>query len=276
MSSCIATMIKNEHEYLDEWIKYHLSLGVSHIFIFEDLDSDSHKEITDKYENVSLANISTILSFKDLEVVKKLKVTKEYNPQRIYFKRAVRYIKNNFDYKWCFCIDVDEFITLEGNKDLDSTINQYSAYDALLIQWKCYGANGLIDKPDYSRKGVVDTYIRPMRGFIPSRRPDSRSKKIMYNLETFDESFCNDVHQPTDLCNFCNVEFKRDRKSRIFKTIYIRHYITKSWEEYVWKQTIRGYFMGCERSFDTFFEINPELKYLKDELIAKINVCEQE
>ena len=35
MSSCIFTVIKNEHEYLDEWIKYHLDLGIDHIFIFE-------------------------------------------------------------------------------------------------------------------------------------------------------------------------------------------------------------------------------------------------
>ena len=35
--------------YLDEWIRYHLDLGIDHIFIFEDIDSDSHKDITDKY-----------------------------------------------------------------------------------------------------------------------------------------------------------------------------------------------------------------------------------
>ena len=35
MKSCIFTVIKNEHEYLDEWIKYHLDLGIDHIFIFE-------------------------------------------------------------------------------------------------------------------------------------------------------------------------------------------------------------------------------------------------
>lgn len=58
---CIFTVIKNEHEYLDEWIKYHLELGIDHIFIFEDIDSDTHKEITDKYgDRVSLNNILTV------------------------------------------------------------------------------------------------------------------------------------------------------------------------------------------------------------------------
>ena len=60
--ACILTVVKNEQEYLDEWIKYHLDLGVSHIFIFEDFGSDSHKEICDKYgDKVSLNGVETIL-----------------------------------------------------------------------------------------------------------------------------------------------------------------------------------------------------------------------
>jgi len=62
MKTCILTVIKNEQEYLEEWIKYHLDLGIDHIFIFEDLDSDSHKEITDKYaDNVTLNSVSILL-----------------------------------------------------------------------------------------------------------------------------------------------------------------------------------------------------------------------
>jgi hypothetical protein len=34
MTSCILTVIKNEHQYLDEWIKYHIDLGIDHIVKF--------------------------------------------------------------------------------------------------------------------------------------------------------------------------------------------------------------------------------------------------
>ena len=60
MKNCILTVIKNEHEYLDEWIQYHLNLGIDYIFIFEDIDSDSHKKITDKYDKVFLKNITFV------------------------------------------------------------------------------------------------------------------------------------------------------------------------------------------------------------------------
>lgn len=49
MKTCILTIIKNEHQYLDEWIQYHLNLGIDALFIYEDIDSDSHLEIAQKY-----------------------------------------------------------------------------------------------------------------------------------------------------------------------------------------------------------------------------------
>jgi hypothetical protein len=114
MRTCILTIIKNEHLYLDEWIQYHLNIGVDHLFIFEDIDSNSHKEITNKYgDKVSLSNVSTILSELGLKRAQEYKRTKAKNPQEMYIYKGLYYLQNNFDYDWCFAIDVDEFITLE-------------------------------------------------------------------------------------------------------------------------------------------------------------------
>ena len=48
ITSCIFTIIKDEREYIEEFIRYHLNLGIDHIFIFEDIGSVSHKDIVDK------------------------------------------------------------------------------------------------------------------------------------------------------------------------------------------------------------------------------------
>lgn len=271
MTSCILTIIKNEHLYLDEWIKYHLDIGVNHIFIFEDIDSNSHKEITDKYKDkVTLNNIQTILNSFELSTVIRWKTTKQWCPQRIYFYKGLLYIKNNFNYDWCFCIDVDEFITLENeNNNLQEIISLYNNYDALVLTWKCYGANNLINKPDYSIKGVVDTYLTPVQGYIPICN-QKYNKKTCYNLKTYN-NFYNDTHTPKDTCNFCNPIFEKNLLKNTYSKIYLRHYITKSWEEYVWKKTIRGYFMGFARSFEAFFKMNPEMRPLKNQLLSTID-----
>ena len=153
---CILTIVKNEHQYLDEWISYHLNMGVSHIYIFEDIDSDSHNMITQCYDNVSLFSVSTLLTDAELQQAVELKRTKKDNPQHLYLRKALLYIQSLHQYDWVFPIDVDEFITLESaSETISSAMNRYSDYDAVLLQWKCYGANGYITKPNYA---LIDTF----------------------------------------------------------------------------------------------------------------------
>ena len=267
-TSCILTVIKNEHEYLDEWIKYHIDLGIDHIFIFEDIDSDSHKEICDRYgDRVSLDNVFSILDEETRNVVVELKHTKRNNPQDIYFRNGLSYIKEIGQYDWCFVIDNDEFITLENeSNNLNNILRLYERYDAFVMQWKCYGANGFVKKPDYTNKGVVETYTKEIQGYVPAINPSVLSKTC-FNMNNYKEQYYFTNHQPSDRCNFCRTNFKKDRNSKIYDNIYIRHYITKSWEEYVWKRKTRGYFVGKIKSFDFFFKVNSDMNDKKEKLI---------
>jgi len=271
MKTCILTIIKNEHQYLDEWIKYHLNLGIDHIFIFEDIDSDSHKNITDKYgDKITLRDIRTILNVDEIEQVKQLKINKKTNPQFIYIKKGILYIQNTESYDWCFVIDNDEFITLENESDsLKDIINLYKNYDAFILQWKCYGANGHINKPDYKNNGVIGTYKYEIKGYVPTKSLASYTKTC-YNLKKYRQSFFWYTHQPSNSCNFCRTNFSKNRTTPCYDKIYIRHYITKSWEEYVWKKKTRGFLFGQIRDFDFFFEVNPDMKHLKNELINSL------
>ena len=272
MKTCILTVIKNEHEYLDEWIQYHLDLGIDHIFIFEDIDSENHKEITDKYgERVSLQSINNILGEEEKLKTREFKLTKKSNPQYIYIRNGLLYLKKLNEYDWCFVIDNDEFITLENqNDDLKSIISLFNNYDAFVMQWECYGANGLINKPDYKKHGIVETYTQKILGYIPTTTPQSLSKTC-YNLNTYQDNYFLYTHQPSKECNFCRTNFKRDRNTPIYDKIYIRHYITKSWEEYVWKRKTRGFLYGQIRDFDFFFKVNLDMNHMKDQLINSLN-----
>jgi hypothetical protein len=270
-TSCILTVIKNEQEYLDEWIRYHLDLGIDHIFIFEDLDSDSHKEITDKYSNkVTLDSVSTILNREDKKKAIELKQTKKSSVHRLYLKRGLLYMQKEYSnlYTWCFTIDNDEFITFENeNSNIRDILNIYNEYDAFILSWKCYGANGIINKPNYSDKGVVETYLTETS--CNDIEKEGCSCKTCYNLLKYNADFFNNSHYPNDNCNWCNSVNIKDSKKQIFKNIYLRHYITKSLEEYVWKLNTRGFMWGGRRNYDFFFKVNPDMLDRKDELIKK-------
>ena len=273
MTSCVLTIIKNEHLYLDEWIKYHLDLGINHIFIFEDIDSESHKEITDKYgDMVSLNGIFSILDEYAKNKSLEWKATKKRNPQEIYVTRGLRYIKNTYkgQYDWCFVIDNDEFITIEKEGDsLQDVLSLYENYEAFVMQWKCYGANGYVNKPNYGDKGLVGTYTEEIKGYVPTKTLCSYTKTC-YRLNSFKSEYFLYLHQPSKLCKWCRTNFETDRTKPIYDNIYIRHYITKSWEEYVWKVNSRGFIFGNIRNYDFFFEINSDMKHMKEELINEI------
>ena len=136
MKTCICTVIKNEHQYLDEWIQYHLRLGIDYIFIFEDIDSESHKDITDKYDRVYLCGIFDILNESQRTNTRTLKTQHKINVQDLYFTTALKHIQNMNKFDWCFIIDIDEFIIC----DTIEVLNNYSDYDAVMMSWECYGA----------------------------------------------------------------------------------------------------------------------------------------
>jgi len=265
MKSCILTVIKNEHEYLDEWIQYHLNLGIDYIFIFEDIDSDSHKEITDKYDKVFLKNITFLFNEKEIKKIKESKTSKtQGNIQHMYYKTGISYIKKQYNFDWCFVIDNDEFITLEKGKNLTNVLSLYNNYDAVILQWKCYGANGYVNKPDYN-KGTIETFTKEITGKLPDR---SKSLvKTCYNLNKFKEGNLLSQHLPSLDSNWCKTDFTKNIEIPIYNNIFIRHYVTRSWEEWIWKIKTRGSFWGETRHLDTFFEINSDMEYLKQDLI---------
>ena len=262
MKICIFTIIKNEQEYLEEWIKYHLDLGIDHLFIFEDNDSESHKSIANKYpsERVSLNSITI------LPIGKTNMRNWQETRQNIYNKEALWWIKNNYDYDWCFAIDCDEYITLSNSGDtIQSTLNLYSEYDAVILNWQNYNANGNIYKPNYKEKGIIDTYTQKCGKSINDAT--WKNTKLMYKLSDFKKYYFLGTHLCYDFCKWCKTDYSKELNKICYDNIYLRHYLTKSWEEYVWKLNIRGMFHVKHRNYDEFFEMNKDMLDRKEELI---------
>lgn len=266
MKNFILTIIKNEQEYLEEFIIYHLNHGINHIIIFEDIDSKSHKEIVDKYSSkVTLINILDVFDESEKERVIYEK-THLFKMQDKYSRKAMEYVKKHYECDWCFVMDIDEYITIdEKYNDLSEVLNEFINYDAVVLYWENYGANGLIWKPDYSKRGIMETYIQKA-GFQHSDNPRDLCK-VAYNMKDYTPEKYKNYRETKDRIKWCNTDFIQDEESIVLDKIYLRHYITKSWEEYVWKLKVRGMFYMSHRKYDSFFEMNPDMLDRKDELI---------
>ena len=266
MKTCIHTVILNElDEYLKAWLDHHSTL-VEHIFIFEDIDSHSHKHITDQYDNVTLWSVFNI--YDEDWRKEKLRTHREKGGinQRFYIMDGVLKIQALHKYDWCFTLDIDEFITLEdGYNSIPEVLKEFDDKDGILLQWKNYGANGHIYKPDYNGRDYREFYTKEGE----QTRADKAFKittKIAWNLNRITKWNLCGLHCMAG--NWVNTRGHKDRKEIAFDKMYLKHYVTRSWEEYIWKLYKRGMHCGnAHRKDKDFFEINPDMMERYDELI---------
>ena len=254
-TTCIFLVIKDEQQYLKDFIDYHISLGINHIFIFEDVESTSHKDITDQYGDCVTLNSVELLN------------PSEYN-QREYIHNGLLWIRDNFDYDWCFSIDCDEFIT--PTEPFPDLLKDYERYDAIMLQWKNYGYSGHIRKPTYD-KPIWEIYTEECE-YSDLDRTWCNCTKMCFNMKKLQEKFIRGNH--VALCNFVKTDYTWDRRNAVYDRMYIRHYITKSFEEYMWKLKVRGMICKTHRKVDDFFEMHPHLRKDKDRLLKEIGMTD--
>ena len=259
--TCIITIIKDEQLYLDEWIAYHLNIGIDKIFIYEDINSTSHLSITSKYKNVELRHVLDLFKTEQErsdEIIRRIELHKFQND---YFNLAYNEVKPYFD--WCFIMDVDEYITVE--KDLQSTLSLYADYDAVLLQWQNFNANGHYYMPN-TPYSLVNTYTEKC-GFSKIDLQTRNTKKICLNCRTYDYVFM--MHWPFNLSKWTLSDFTKSYYNISYSNIYLSHYVCKSYEEYIYKLYMRGMCHPGHRQIDDFFVYNPNMR--NKEIIEEIN-----
>lgn len=217
-NSIISTQVRDENEYLDEWVMYHLSIGFDHIVIY-----DNKSQIPVK--NLWGDRVTILFEKREFES------SPEYNCHN----DTIR----NFDANWIARIDIDEFIVLKQHSDINDLLENYKEFGGLGINWRIFGTSGHIAKP----KGLVkDNYIW--------RMPDNCGWILnggSYQLKTIiRREFCIEVHHP-HLCRstrpLVNEDFVAysDAWTNSSRTkAVINHYVTKSQEEwnakyYLWR-----------------------------------------
>ena len=153
------------------------------------------------------------------------------------------------------------------NKDgsIHSIMNEFSNYSIVVLQWINYNASGFIHKPDLS---VLDVYHDKCKLACASMSQIA-SSKLMFNMHTGNFIRCNH-HIPMFKNGWCKTDFSTDIKNVVYDKLYIRHYITKSFEEYCYKIFLRGQFFRS-KGLNHFFEFNPSMDRNNKEIIAITN-----
>ncbi len=253
MNIAIFTVIKDEQDYLNDFLKYHTEMGL-HIFVFEDLFSNSHSDICCKYENVELHSVKELYEEKEISQL----VYNRQNhipPQTDYINRGLRYIHSLNKYDWCWLIDIDEYITI--TEPLEDILNRFKEYDAVMVYWKNYGCSGHFYKPIYD-KPIYEIYKEECGYELFSDRKYNNITKFCVNMNKWNDSMNYKIHNAKVKWIKANSTFNRGVE--VFEPLYLRHYITKSFEEYCHKIFVRGMMHPNHRTIKSFFEMQPQYK----------------
>lgn len=124
MKLAICLIIKDENEYLEEWLNHHKQIGFEYFIIY-----DNQSELSvNRYllqNNISEEGI-TIINWND---------DKHGSQLRAYEHCC----KNYKDFDYIAFIDTDEFICLNNHRTIQEYINNLPKFDALGIYWRMYG-----------------------------------------------------------------------------------------------------------------------------------------
>lgn len=258
----IAAIAKYENDYIEEWIQHHLDIGIDKIYIFDD-------------------NPEGYPDMRNLPVVKK------YLCRKVFFIKSAKkeqYMQlpfyNTFykthKFKWCFFIDIDEFIDLNGFDNIKDYICQdkFSQAEVILLPWKYYGDNDNLSKSDLP---VVERFKEPATcgkwieqaentGFIECKcavRSGLPAVFVHPHCPWFTDKLLHTIQTNTG-------EYFPVWSSVVtmdYSAPFIRHYFTKSAEEFI-EKIGRGY-ADCfrERPLDEYFCINKYTEQKRNALI---------
>ena len=249
----ICCIVKNEDRYLPEWIDYHLKIGVSYFYIY---DNDS---------NIPL--IKTLSAYIERGVVK-VELIPGKGKQMIAYQHCL----NNYgsECKWIAFIDLDEFIvpkTLNGN--LPEFLLTYEKFGGLGINWLVFGSNGHLERPkefqtqSYTKRSLKSNSINK---HIKTIVQPKYVKRVTLDPHHF-------IFKKGRYC--VNENFERLRGPRVRHTsnkIQLNHYFLRSLEDYK-EKLLRGRADdGLPRKLEEFYELDKEVNLITDESIIELEV----
>ena len=266
MRVCICAIAKHENKYINDWIRWHLSIGVDHIYIFDNNERNYpclsfciDKEFKDRV---------TILNLRHVQGV-------EHNPNVTAYYHFMDMYTGTCD--WCAFIDIDEFINLVHYDNIKDWLSEAPGIiDSIAITWKIFGDDGVIDgdinvpvyeriKEDvgpkldvnsvwlrYTFKSIVrcDNRLMPFGAHSFGKPVECIGVDGVTPIDLYDSNF-NLIGDSDKI-----MDFSIDIESQ---SVYLNHYMTKTLGEFLRYKVNRMHRLdwpSVNDGLDYFFRIN--------------------
>ncbi len=130
----VITSMRNESNYIVEWVAWNLMLGFDKCIIFTNNNNDDSLEILSRLKRLG------VIDFFELNPPEGKK------PQMYALSKGLEWAHVNKP-SWIFCIDSDEFLVLKNDRNIDDYISRFDdEVDAIAINWRIFGSSGIEHK----------------------------------------------------------------------------------------------------------------------------------
>ena len=246
---CFSSIGKLENNYVKELIDYYKKLGVNKFILGDNNDKDSER-LSDVLQKEIDEGLVDILDY-----------TGRRKHQTDFFKDSYEMYKEKC--RWISFYDFDEFLEIkDGDKQL--TVQSYFSNekfdncDVILINWLVFGDNGLLK---YDNRLVTERFTNPLYNHSDNCFVKSIIKgNIRYNPWDTDQT----SHRPNHHMKTCFYNGTRAKtfndvfKPPVIESVYLKHYVTKTVEEYILNKHKRGY---TSRFIDKYFWVDNFFKF---------------
>ena len=268
VKTLLCGIAKLENSYIREWVEHYRKLGFTNIVLYDNNDPDGEcfEEVIGDYIENGYVIIENAIGKTCFQYPAYMECYKKYRN----------------DYDWMAFFDVDEFLELRKHSNISDYLQEemFNEFDMIHVNWKTYTDSGKIH---YSDKPVQERFTKTMayKKHVKYNFPENNHVKSIVRCNKYEElKFIPNPHSPINVETCCNSSGKNvDPKSPFceydFEYAFLKHYTTKSLEEWITKKMVRRYpdshpsknINHPHLTLDFYFQINEitkdKLKFIK-------------
>ena len=142
----LCCIIKDEDDAIEEWVAFHLSVGVDFIIVVDNGPSQKLPEILAPYRQSGVVELVTF--------------TARGEQQQQAYERVLKKMAGKT--RWLGFIDVDEFLFPTHGDALPDVLRDFDEYAGVAVNWVSYGSSGHVTPPEgfvidnFTERGELD------------------------------------------------------------------------------------------------------------------------